>query len=162
MVISRHQCVKDHQSWCWSCPRPRPLTRTRPHPLTRTRPRPLTKKKIWWLLYKRCLGSADSVVSILEQADEISLAWRLLADLAQPRQRSVVTRPFPPSLVPRPHPDLRHLQYGKIGRAWYLFHVRLCNWKMAKIWKMYRLRFACCSNDYTLNTRCIRQSPPTS
>ena len=25
------------------------------------------------------------------------------------------------SLVPRPRPDFRHLQYGKAGRAWYLF-----------------------------------------
>ena len=25
------------------------------------------------------------------------------------------------SLVPRPHPAFRHLQYGKVGRAWYLF-----------------------------------------
>ena len=25
------------------------------------------------------------------------------------------------SLVPRPHPAFRRLQYGKAGRAWYLF-----------------------------------------
>ena len=35
------------------------------------------------------------------------------------------TRLFHSSLVPRPHPAFRHLQYGKAGRAWYIFHVRM-------------------------------------
>jgi len=39
------------------------------------------------------------------------------------------------SYVPRPHPAFRHLQYGKVGRAWYLFsheHDIINKWQKKK------------------------------
>ena len=57
------------------------------------------------------------------------------------------------SLIPRPRPAFRRLQYGKVGRAWYLFsheHDLIGKW------------FVYCSTDYTLNAWCTRQSPSPS
>ena len=60
------------------------------------------------------------------------------------------------SLVPRPHPASRHFQYGKAGRAWYLFsHEHDVIGKFSE-------QTGYCSTDYMLNARYIRQSPSIS
>ena len=47
-----------------------------------------------------------------------------------------------PSLVPRPRPAFRHLQYGKAGEVLVSFLTwAWCNWKMAELCKTNRLRF---------------------
>ena len=67
----------------------------------------------------------------------------------------------PPSLVPRPRPAFHCLQYGKAGRAWYLFsceHDVIS--KLRKIAE--QAAFRVFSTDYVLNAQCVRQSPPAS
>ena len=51
----------------------------------------------------------------------------------------------------------------KYGDPWYLFSCEHDVYsKIAKIFRTNWLRFAYCSTDYTLNARCIRQSPSAS
>ena len=65
------------------------------------------------------------------------------------------------SLVPRPRPAFRRFQYGKAGRAWYLFsreHDVIGNLqKFAE-----QVAFHVFAIDYALNAQCVRQSPPAS
>ena len=66
------------------------------------------------------------------------------------------------SLVPRPRPAFRRLQYGKAGRAWYLSSRE--HDVISKLWKFAELA-GCVSrifNRYTFNAQCVRQSPPAS
>ena len=66
------------------------------------------------------------------------------------------------SLVPRPHPAFRRLQYGKAGRAWYLFsHEHDIIGKLQNLPNL-QAAFRAFSINYALNAQCIRQSPPTS
>ena len=50
----------------------------------------------------------------------------------------------------------------KRGEPGIFSHTRWRKRQMAKICRNNRLHFAYCSTDNTLNTRCVRQSPPTS
>ena len=80
-------------------------------------------------------------------------------------QVSLCTQPYAHSLVhsliPRPCPAFRRLQYGKAGRAWYLFsreHDLIS--KLRKFAKQAAFRIFLI--DYVLNAQCVRQSPPAS
>ena len=65
------------------------------------------------------------------------------------------------SLVTRPRPSFRRLQYRKAGRAWYLFsHEHDVISKLQKFAE--QAAFCVFSTDYTLNAQCARQSPPAS
>ena len=65
------------------------------------------------------------------------------------------------SLVPRPRPAFRRLQYGKTGRAWYLFSRE--HDVIGKLQKFAeQAAFRVFSIDYALNAQCVRQSPPAS
>ena len=68
------------------------------------------------------------------------------------------------SLVPRPRPAFRHLQYGKVGRAWYLFSREHDVHVISKLRKIAELTgcVSRISTDHALNAQCVRQSPPTS
>ena len=66
------------------------------------------------------------------------------------------------SLVPRPHPAFRRLQYGKAGRAWYLFS---CEHDVISKLRKFAELTGCVSRistNYALNAQCVRQSPPAS
>ena len=65
------------------------------------------------------------------------------------------------SLVPRPRPAFRRLQYGKAGRAWYLFSRehdiigKLQKFAEQAVFRVFAI-------DYALNAQCVRQLSPAS
>jgi len=64
------------------------------------------------------------------------------------------------SLAPRPHPALCRLQYGKAGRAWYLFsreHDVISKWQ-----RMKKPSFTYWSTNYKFKSWRVWQLPPAS
>ena len=70
-----------------------------------------------------------------------------------------VLKPLYPGLLPRPHPAFCRLQYGKVGRAWYLFsreHDVINKWR--KKFKTKTRSLTYCSNNYKFNA-CSSRPP---
>ena len=84
----------------------------------------------------------------------------IIAVLPRP---SLAREPNNYSLVPRPRPTFRHLQYGKAGRTWYLFSYEDdVIWKWWIFFRNEQTAFCEVSTNYTLNTWCAWQSPSAS
>ena len=59
------------------------------------------------------------------------------------------------SLVPSPRPAFCHLQYGKMGRALYLFSCAYdVIWQMEKKFRMKKRSFMYCSTNYEFSSSC--------
>ena len=78
------------------------------------------------------------------QCVDVERIWQELKD---------VSLTHVPGLVPRPHPAFHYLQYGKAGRAWYLFSSEydvIDKWQRTKKWT-----FTYCSTNYEFNAWCV-------